>query len=192
MYTLFISTFDKLITIGLLKDGKTASILEKESSRNHSMFVMPMIDELFKNNKIETTSLNEIIVVNGPGSFTGVRLGVTIAKTLAYTLNIPIKSITSLEAFAVSFETTDNKLITISDLKGKYIGYFDKYNNLLEDYKYLKNNEYSEYIIDKEKYIIENTKFNLEKEYENLKTKENVNPHLVNPIYIKGIDALNG
>lgn len=192
MYTLFISTFDKLITIGLLKDGKTASILEKESSRNHSMFVMPMIDDILKNNKIETSYLNEIIVVNGPGSFTGVRLGVTIAKTLAYTLNIPIKTITSLEAFAVSIETTDNKLITISDLKGKYIGYFDTSNNLLEDYKYLKNNEYIEYIIDKEKYLIENTKFDLNKIYNYLKNVDSINPHLVNPIYIKGIDALNG
>lgn len=192
MYTLFISTFDKLITIGLLKDNKIIKILEEESLKNHSIHTMPMIDEILKTNNISSSDLNEIIVVNGPGSFTGVRIGVTIAKTLAYTLNILIKTITSLEAYAVSKETDNNKLITISDLKGKYIGYFDKDNKLIEDYKYLKNSEYIDYIKDKEIYLIDNNKLDLIKIYYYLKNKDSINPHIVNPIYIKGIDALNG
>ena len=59
--------------------------------------MFPAIKEL-----IDEQKLDEIIVVNGPGSFTGVRLGVTIAKTLAYTLNIPIKTISSLEVSSIS------------------------------------------------------------------------------------------
>lgn len=191
MYTLFISTFDKLITIGLLKNGRVLEQLEKESSKNHSIYVMPMIDEILEKNDLSPNYLNEIIVVNGPGSFTGVRLGVTIAKTLAYTLNIPIKTITSLEAFAVSTETDDKKLVTISDLKGKYIGYFTKDNKLIEDYKYLRVSEYDVFISDKEKYLIDNTNFDLNKIYQYLKNVDSINPHIVNPIYIKGIDALN-
>jgi len=100
MYTLFISTYDKLINISLLKDGKLKSTIEEISKQNHSILVMPMIDNILKSNKITTSDLNEIIVVNGPGSFTGVRIGVVIAKTLAYTLNIPIKTITSLECIS--------------------------------------------------------------------------------------------
>lgn len=192
MYTLFISTFDKIITIGLLKNGEIIEKLEQESSKNHSIYTMPMIDKILKNNELLPSYLTEIIVVNGPGSFTGVRIGVTIAKTLAYTLNIPIKTITSLEAYSVSNETDNNKLITISDLKGKYIGFFNKDNVLIEDYKYLKNNEYEEYIKDKENYLINCNTFDLIKIYKYLKNKESTNPHIVNPIYIKGIDALNG
>lgn len=192
MYTLFISTFDKLITIGLLKNGEVLEVLEKLSSKNHSIYTMPLIDEILRNNDLEPSYLNEIIVVNGPGSFTGVRLGVTIAKTLAYTLNIPIKTITSLEAFAISNETKKNKLVIISDLKGKYIGYFNKDNDLIEDYKYLKNSEYEDYKNNKEQYLIENNTFNLNNIYKYLKNKDSINPHIVNPIYIKGIDALNG
>ena len=141
MYTLFISTFDKIITIGLFKNGEVISELTKESSKNHSIHTMPMIAEILKTNNLLPSYLNEIIVVNGPGSFTGVRIGVTIAKTLAYTLNIPIKTITSLKAYAVSSDKEANKLVTIEDLKGKYVGYFDKNNNLLSDYTYLKNDE---------------------------------------------------
>lgn len=192
MYTLFISTFDKIITIGLLKNGEVITELKKESSRNHSVYTMPMIDEILKTNNLLPSYLNEIIVVNGPGSFTGVRIGVTIAKTLAYTLNIPIKTITSLKAYAVSSDKKTNKLVTIEDLKGKYIGYFDASNNLLNEYTYLKNDEYKEYIKDKEQYLINNNIFDLNKIYKALKTEDNINPHIVNPIYIKGIDALNG
>ena len=191
MYTLFISTFNELITISLLKDGKQIDIIEKKSNRNHSEFTVPMIETILKNNNINTNYLNDIIVVNGPGSFTGVRIGVTIAKTLAYTLDISIKTITSLEAFAVSHDSKDNKLVNIADLKGKYIGYFNKNNEMLTNYIYLNNKEYEKYIEDKSKYIIKDNKLDLEKIYNYLKNKDNMNPHLVNPIYIKGIDALN-
>lgn len=191
MYTLFISTFSELITIGLLKDGKEIDRLEQVSSRNHSVYTIPMIEELLAKNEIKTNYLNEIIVVNGPGSFTGVRIGVTIAKTLAYTLDITIKTITSLEAYAVSYTSDKNKLVAISDLKGKYIGYFTKDNDLLSNYIYLNNKEYDKYIEDKKEYLIENDSFNLNDIYNYLKNKEGINPHLVNPIYIKGIDALN-
>ena len=192
MYTLFISTFDKIITIGLLKNGEVISELTKESSKNHSIHTMPMIDEILKINNLEPSYLNEIIVVNGPGSFTGVRIGVTIAKTLAYTLNIPIKTITSLKAYAISNDKQTNKLVIIEDLKGKYIGYFDACNNLLSDYTYLKNDEYETYIKEKEQYLINNNTFDLNKIYKSLQTEDSINPHIVNPIYIKGIDALNG
>ena len=191
MYTLFISTYDKLITIGLLKNGEILDVKEIESNQNHSSLVIPTIDHILSSNEITSSYLNEIIVVNGPGSFTGVRLGVTIAKTLAYTLDIPIKTITSLECIAVSNETNNNKLATIFDLKGTYIGYFDKDNNILEEFTYLKKAEYKEYIKNKEHYIINNTIFDLEKIYKYTKTKEPLNAHIVNPIYIKGIDALN-
>ena len=191
MYTLFISTFSELITIGLLKDGKEIDRLEQVSNRNHSVYTIPRIEELLDKNEIKTNYLNEIIVVNGPGSFTGVRIGVTIAKTLAYTLDITIKTITSLEAYAVSYTSDKNKLVAIPDLKGKYIGYFTKDNDLLSNYIYLNNKEYDKYVEDKKDYLIENNSFNLNDIYNYLKNKEGINPHLVNPIYIKGIDALN-
>jgi len=165
MYTLFISTYDKLINISLLKNGKTLNVLEEISKQNHSILVMPMIDNILKKNNITTNDLNEIIVVNGPGSFTGVRIGVVIAKTLAYSLNIPIKTITSLECILVSYKSINNKLATISDTKGKYVGYFNKDNEKIEEFKYLKSDEYQEYINDKKEYLINDNKFDIESIY---------------------------
>lgn len=191
MYSLFISTFDKTLIIGLLKDGKVIEEVKNNSNQNHSELVMPIIENIFESNKLDVKSLNEILVVNGPGSFTGVRLGVTIAKTLAYTLNINIKTITSLECISVSNKSNKNKLVTISDLKGKYVGYFDKNNNLLKDLCYLKNDLFEEYIKDKKEYLITNNEFDLENIYLYMKSKECLNPHFVNPIYIKNIEVLN-
>ena len=111
MYSLFIDTHDKDIVITLFKDGKVLSSNIKTSERHHSDFTMPMIDNILKDNKLNVHDLGELLVVNGPGSFTGVRLGVTIAKTLAYTLNIPIKTITSLETLAISNDSKQDKLV---------------------------------------------------------------------------------
>ena len=137
MYKLFISTYSELITIGLFKDNNLIMQKEKESEKSHSIYLVPMIDEILKENNIECQDLSEILVVNGPGSFTGIRLGVTIAKTLAYTLNIPIKTISSIEAISASIKD-DNKIITISDTKGKYFGIFEN-NKLVNELMYLKN-----------------------------------------------------
>ena len=193
MYTLFISTYDKIITIALLKDGEILEVSKKESSRNHSVYTVNMIDQILKNNNIDTHYLNEIIVVNGPGSFTGVRIGVIIAKTMAYTLNIPIKTITSLEAISLGTDNNlDKKIVTIKDLKGAFVGYFDKNNEIITNYMYMNKDSYNDFIKDKERYIVESDEMNISKIYNYMKSKDPINPHLVNPIYIKGIDALNG
>ena len=62
----------------------------------------------------------------------------------------------------------------------------------MSDYTYLKNDEYETYIKEKEQYLINNNTFDLNKIYKSLQTEDSINPHIVNPIYIKGIDALNG
>ena len=66
---LFIDTHDELITIAL-KNKDDLFIKTKESEYSHSIFTMPMIEEIFKENNLDVKDLSKIIVVNGPGSFT--------------------------------------------------------------------------------------------------------------------------
>lgn len=191
MYSLLIDTHDKDINLALYKNDLILDKNIKESERHHSDFIMPMLKELLDRNNITVKDISEIYVVNGPGSFTGVRLGVTIAKTLAYTLNIPIKTITSLEMFAISNLSETDKIVAIDDLKGVFGAHFDSSNNLIGEYFYKSNQEYKEYLennnlTDKE---IVNNSIDFNKVYEYMKTKENLNPHKVNPLYIKAIEA---
>ena len=189
MISLFIDTHDKDINLVLYKDGEILDKNIKESERHHSDFIMPMLKELLDRNNITVHDLNEIFVVNGPGSFTGVRLGVTIAKTLAYTLNIPVKTITSLEMFALSANTDQNKIVIIPDLKGVFGAKFDKDNNIVDEYFYKSNEEYKLYLERQKNSIVVNNNIDFNKLYGYMKTIEKTTPHKVNPIYIKAIEA---
>ena len=174
---LFIDTHLNDIVIILYDQHK---IIKKivNNQMESSKILMPTISEVIGDNKIES-----IIVVNGPGSFTGVRLGVTIAKTLAYTLNIPIRSISTLKCMAISTKGTI-KNIAFNDKNGYYIGCF---NENINDYFYLNNSDYIEYKKNKE--IIENIEMDYEKIIEEVLNWEPINPHLVNPLYIKKLDV---
>lgn len=192
MYSLFLDTHEKNIIEVLYKDGTVIDKNIKMSERNHSDFTMPMLKELINRNNLSVHELNEILIVNGPGSFTGVRLGVTIAKTLAYTLNIPIKTITSLECLAISSELKDKKLPIIRDVKGVFACLYNQDNKALTEAFYKANDEFKNYVSENEleDYIIENTEYNYEAIYEYLKNVKPTMAHSVNPIYIKIIEAL--
>lgn len=190
MYSLYIDTHDNKIIIGLFKDGVLLEESVKESSRNHSDFTMPMIKTILENHKLTARNLNEILVVNGPGSFTGVRIGVTIAKTLAYTLNIPIKTITSLEMYAVSSKLSKDKIVAINDVKGVFYGIYDKDNKPIEDLQYKSNDDFLTFKEANSIELLTENKIDLQAIYNHLKNKPIQIAHKVNPIYIKVIEAL--
>lgn len=188
--TLFISTFNEKVIIGILEKNKLILKREVISNRSHSLTLVPTIDEIIKEINITLKDLKEIIVVNGPGSFTGVRLGVTVAKTLAYTLKINIKTITSIEAISLS-DNSSKKIVVVPDNKGKYLGIFED-NILIEKIIYFNNLEYEDYLKNYPDYKIISNNLDLEQIIKYLKNSKNINAHSVNPVYIKKIEALNG
>ena len=181
MYSLLIDTHLDSVVIVLYKDGKEITTNEVNSKSGHSEVAMPLIKDVLKTNKINIKDISEIITVIGPGSFTGIRIGVTIAKTLSYTLNIPIKTITSLEIKAVNL--SGNKIVAISDKNGKYIGKFNENNILIEDYSYIPKS-----LIDI-KNIIENVEINYDDIYEFLRNRSYTNVHEIKPLYVKKIEV---
>ncbi len=190
MYSLFIDTHDKKVIIILYKDGKIINKTVEESKNKHSEITMPILDKTLRDSGVEPNELGEIIVVNGPGSFTGERIAVTIAKTLAFTLNIPIKAIDSLSILALNVES-DLKIVAIEDRNGAFVGVFDKENSVLEDFKYLNKTDYLEYKNNNKVQTEADIAIDYEKVYEFTKNLVNLNPHEVKPLYIKGISALN-
>jgi tRNA threonylcarbamoyl adenosine modification protein YeaZ len=187
MYSLLIDTHDINLLIALYKDDE---VLDKESNntKNHASICMPIINDVLTRNNLDVHNLGEIIVVIGPGSFTGVRIGATIGKMFAYTLNIPIKVITSLDMYAISNTSNTNKLVLIRDLKGSYGAYYTSDNKIIDDYFYKSTDALNEYLKDKEEYIIDN-EIDLSKVKLFVNNLEVINPHKVNPIYIKEIEA---
>lgn len=177
---LFIDTHTELITIAL-KTKDNLFIKTKESEYSHSIYTMPMIEELFKENNLNVKDLDEIIVINGPGSFTGIRIGLSIAKTIAYALNLKIHTISSLKAYLISSDINEEKMAVIEDNKGYYVCAFDKNNNTIVEETYLEENPYQykevDYRLDINKIIEYCNKF------------ESENPHHIKANYIKKIEV---
>ena len=178
---LLIDTHLNDIVLVLSENKKIIKIEKVLGERQNSKYIMPLIKKIL-DDKIPSS----ISVVNGPGSFTGVRLGVTIAKSLAYTMKLPIKTISSLECLAVSNEI-EEKIVGFSDKNGYYVGTFDSNNNIIGCYEYISNSEMKTYLNNHN--VFTDIEVNYEKVLAFLELKKEINPHEVNPFYIKKIDV---
>lgn len=134
MITLFIDTSTEYLTVALIKDDIVISE-STLSSFEHSKYAMSEIEKLFKKNNLDSKSVNKIMVINGPGSFTGIRIGVTIAKTYAWALNINVIPISTLHAYSLSHVGYDYYIPYIDARRGYVYGaIYDKdYNSILND-----------------------------------------------------------
>ena len=184
MKTLFIDTHSERLDIAVI-DGDKVFNKVLMANKSHSEIAIPTLQEVLNSAKLELKDIDEIIVVNGPGSFTGVRIGVTIAKTIAYSLNIKIKTITSLEALGVS-EKDLFDIICIKDSKGAYSSLYK--DGSFTDYIYQSSKEFEKYT--KNYKVSENIINDYLKIIEYMKDKKSINPHSVNPVYIKTIEVL--
>jgi len=188
MNTLLIDTHMNKVVMVLFENGQVIKKIEEDSKQCHSVITMPKLEELLNSCDLDIRNIHEIIVVNGPGSFTGVRIGVTIAKTISFCLNIPIKVISSLEVLAANVDDNCSKTVALNDRNGYFVGKFDKNNLFVDDYLYLSNQEYLGYKQDNK--VFDDIKsVDYEKVYRFALSKENINSHLVNPLYVKKIEV---
>ncbi|MFW5794023.1 MAG: tRNA (adenosine(37)-N6)-threonylcarbamoyltransferase complex dimerization subunit type 1 TsaB [Bacillota bacterium] len=99
---LAIDTATKYIYLALMIDEKEISSIYQVGDNNHSVTIIPLLDELLKKANISLKDLDEVIVGIGPGSYTGVRIGVTVGKMISYLNNIAIYQVSSLALLASS------------------------------------------------------------------------------------------
>jgi tRNA threonylcarbamoyladenosine biosynthesis protein TsaB len=117
MIYLGIDTSNYPLTIALM-DGQTVLIEETTNLKiNHSLTAMPAIEEMMKKAKIAPSDLTHIAVAEGPGSYTGIRIGLTIAKTLAWSLKIPLHMVSSLKVLAANGQFFDGFVCPVMDAR---------------------------------------------------------------------------
>ncbi|WP_153731581.1 tRNA (adenosine(37)-N6)-threonylcarbamoyltransferase complex dimerization subunit type 1 TsaB [Sporosarcina obsidiansis] len=102
MIWLGIDTANSPLSVAIVKDG--VLLIEELSMMkiNHSLRAMPAVEEVCRKASITPSEIDAIAVSEGPGSYTGVRIGVTIAKTLAWTLDKPLYGVSSLKSLAMN------------------------------------------------------------------------------------------
>ncbi|WP_010651733.1 tRNA (adenosine(37)-N6)-threonylcarbamoyltransferase complex dimerization subunit type 1 TsaB [Oceanobacillus massiliensis] len=100
MNILAIDTSNQVLGVSLLKDDQIIGEVMTNLTKNHSVRLMPAIDRLMAEVTLKPEQLDRIVVAKGPGSYTGVRIGISTAKTMAWALNIPVIGVSSLEVLA--------------------------------------------------------------------------------------------
>lgn len=202
MKCFYIDTSSSYLYIGLLNDTNLITTFKKKYNTDLSKYALQEVANLFQEANIEPKEIDKIIVVSGPGSFTGIRIGMTIAKIFAWSLKKEITSITSLDAMSISIKTSKLKVPIIDARRGYvYAGIYENDKTILKN-QYIKleelenklkllNKEYI-YITNDEKTKLENTlKYDPDilEIINKFKNKKAINPHLIEPTYFKLTEA---
>ncbi len=188
MLTLFIDTHTTYLRLGLVLDNQLLKEEKTTEKLDHSTICLPTLIKLMNETNKTVQDLTDIVVVNGPGSFTGERLGVTIAKTLAYTLQIPIRTITSIETCLSSINLKEETYLSLSEKNGYFLALYNPQKELFNDYFYLTKSEYSDFI--KNNPVLEVEEYDILESVKFAHQKSSLNPHTVNPLYVKKIEVL--
>lgn len=203
MINLFIDTCTKYLILALYKNNEIIEYFQMEADNNLSVLLLPKIDELLKKSNLEIKDVDKIYVSNGPGSFTGIRIGVTTAKTIAYGLNKEINTVSELEVLA-SVDTNKKYIVPLIGARRNFV-YTGIYKNNLElvlENKYVNFDEFYNNILNNydinDILFVSNDNFNIKTEIPNInvwkviekhKNDVSINPHSVNPVYLKLTEA---
>ena len=145
MKILSIDTASDLCTVAILEDEKCIKEFIVNDARNHSEKIMPVIEQALTETNLNLKDINLIVCDKGPGSFTGIRIGVGTVLAFQDTLNIPCIGISSLETLAynvIQHNTNSNNFIcSLIDAKNNnvYLGMFKYLNNeciQIEDFEF--------------------------------------------------------
>lgn len=199
MKSLLIDTTTSNITVAVLNNLDVLNQYHENISTDIASKIILIIDNCLKKSNLTIQDIDKIFVVNGPGSFTGIRVGVTISKVIAWSLNKKIVPISSLELMAT---TSTNKKYIVPMIDARRDNVFGAIydidlniikKDLLINIDELLGNLDSNYELisydDLNKENIVKPKIDVSKIIEKHINDEGVNPHNLNPNYLKLIEA---
>ncbi|MDP2929839.1 MAG: tRNA (adenosine(37)-N6)-threonylcarbamoyltransferase complex dimerization subunit type 1 TsaB [Candidatus Omnitrophota bacterium] len=117
MIILAIDTSTDYLSLAILKGGKVTAKVHKKADRRHSMLLVPTIEKILKKTKLDIGKIDCFAISIGPGSFTGLRIGVTVIKGLAYALKKPISSVPTLDVIADNAKSFAGILCPVLDAR---------------------------------------------------------------------------
>ncbi|MFD1038629.1 tRNA (adenosine(37)-N6)-threonylcarbamoyltransferase complex dimerization subunit type 1 TsaB [Virgibacillus byunsanensis] len=134
MNILAVDTSNQTLGVALLHHDQVIGELSTNVKKNHSVRLMPAIVQLMKDTNITPEQLDKIVVAKGPGSYTGVRIGLATAKSMAWALNIPIVGVSSLEVLAFQGRLMDTYICPFFDARRNmiYTGLYQSKQDKLE------------------------------------------------------------
>jgi tRNA threonylcarbamoyladenosine biosynthesis protein TsaB len=146
-----LETATKNCSVSISKDGETIALKEiNTGGYSHAELLHPFIEEVLKNTNHKLSDLDAVAVSKGPGSYTGLRIGVSSAKGICFGNDIPLISIPTLESMAMSQKGKDYTLVSMLDARRMEV-YACIYNSDIKEIRkteaeIIDENSYSEYL----------------------------------------------
>ena len=200
MISLVIDTCNSNLTVALIRDNSILSIYNERIFTDLSTKIFPVMQEVFIKANVDPKDIDTIFVANGPGSFTGIRIGVTVAKTYAWALNKKIIPFSSLEMMATT-KVNEDYIVPVIDARRDYVyaGIYNEHlDNIMKD-TYIGIEDLKQGLQGKSYKIISydefsgletiNPELNVLKIVEKHKNDSGTNPHSLNPNYLKLTEA---
>ena len=131
MIALLLDTSNTNLSVGLAQDHHLLDEIQYDAWQQQSEFLVQEIANILDKNHIERKQIDEIIVSKGPGSYTGVRIAMTVGKTMAFALNKPLFLVSSLEVY----KKGSDRSVCLMNARSKrsYIGVYQGHEILLPD-----------------------------------------------------------
>ena len=141
--------------VAVVKDGVLLAEEILNVGNTHSEQLLPMVVEILEKCNISMQEVDVVVTSGGPGSFTGVRIGVTIAKTYGYLINKNITPVSSLKSLAISSKHQDIVMsIIMANRNNYYVGIYDNEYNEIIDEQFVSANKLLELIEFSTRFII--------------------------------------
>lgn len=117
MKILAMDTSNQAMSVAVMVDGQLVAESTLNRKKTHSEQLLPTIDRLLSLSALEPAALDRVVVADGPGSYTGLRIAVTTAKTLADTLDLELVGVSSLAVLAAGAANTTNLIVPLMDAR---------------------------------------------------------------------------
>ena len=192
MVTILLDSSNTNLSVGIAKDNIFLDYISYEAWQRQSEYMIVELNKLLEKHNIKKEDITDVMVAKGPGSYTGVRIAITIAKTIAVALNAKLYAVSSLRVE----KNGDIPSICLINARSNrsYAGVYQGQEILLNDC-IMKNDEVMKYIADHPGYsVCGDTKYlnvegiasNTMKEMLDLKDSlESINPLSLKPVYMK-------
>ena len=133
MKILGIDTSSLSASVAVIEDDKLICEYTVNTKKTHSQKLMPMIENMLNLSDIDINDIDLLTVCEGPGSFTGLRIGMSVAKAISHVNKLPIISVNSVELLAGNMDLCDRKICTILDAQKTqvYTGKYEYVDNKL-------------------------------------------------------------
>ena len=151
MFTVLLDSSNTNLSVGIAKDNLLLEATSYEAWQRQSEYMIPELNKLLEKYNVKKEEIDSVIVAKGPGSYTGVRIAITIAKTIALALDAKLYAISSLRA---QKDGKNPSICLINARSGRsYIGVFEGDKVILDD-QIMKNEDVLKYINDHQSYSV--------------------------------------